>query len=184
MGFPTLADTFNNRGRFIKTDIGGLIQGKHVGLGLANAACYACRPKHPLTGKKAVKLRDIFDFPIAIPWLPEAAVKALVELAGLPLKSTLKLSNGIIECQYFKVLIETAKACDAIGLGLEPIFEDAVEKGDLVYPPIFTPQITSQFGIVSMKGYSLPPAVEAFQLYVIKAARESNLLFGESKERV
>jgi len=144
------------------------------------SARYACCPTHPLTGKKGVKLKDIFDFPIAIPWLPEAVIKALAELAGLPVKSTSKLSNGIIECQYFKVLIETIKASDAIGLGLEPIFQDAVNNGDLVYLPIFTPQITSQFGIVSMKGYSLPPAVEAFQQYVIKAARESNLLFGGS----
>lgn len=108
-----------------------------------------------------------------IPLLPEAILKALVELAGLSPKFLEKSSQGTIECQYFKVLIETVKISDAIGLGLEQIFHGAVDRGNLVYLPIVTPEITSKFGIVSMKGYSLPPAVELFRQYVIKAARES-----------
>jgi DNA-binding transcriptional LysR family regulator len=138
-------------------------------------ACYVCRPEHPLLEKKELVLRDIFSFPIATPWLPKSVSAGLVELAGLT-NSDLSSSNvGFIECQYFKVLIETIKACDAVGLGLEPIYRKAVKEGDLVCLPIRTTQITSQFGIISMKGYSLPPTVELFQQYIIKAAEESNL---------
>lgn len=135
-------------------------------------ACYVCRPEHLLLKKKEIVLRDIFSFPIATPWLPKPVSAELAELAGLTTSDSQKFSKGLIECQYFKVLIEAIKAYDAIGLGLMPIYREAVKKGDLVYLPIRTPQITSQFGIISMKGYSLPPAVEVFQQYVIKAAHE------------
>lgn len=135
-------------------------------------ACYVCRPEHPLLEKKEIVLRDIFSFPIATPWLPKPVLAGLAKLADLTTSDLQKFSKGLIECQYFKVLIEAIKAYDAIGLGLEPIYREAVKKGDIVYLPICTPQITSQFGMISLKGYNLPPTVEAFQQYVIKAAHE------------
>lgn len=144
---------------------------------------YVCRHNHPLSRKKKLKIGDIFNYPIATPWLPEAVLKKLSELAGLPINDISELSHGTIECHYYKVLIETVKACDAIGLGLEPIFQDEVSRGNLVYLMISTPQIKSHFGIVTKAGYSLVPAVEVFQKYLIPAAQELSLRAIENTKR-
>ena len=136
-------------------------------------ARYVCRPGHPLAGKNQIVLRDIFAFPIATPWIPESVWAALSKLGGLTDSELSSFPGGVIECQYYKVLCESIKVCDAVGIGLEPIFRDSVQNEKLVYLPIRTPQITTQFGLVTKKGYSLPPAAEVFRQFVIKAAHES-----------
>jgi DNA-binding transcriptional LysR family regulator len=118
-----------------------------------------------------VSFRDIFDYPIATPKLPKIITLALARLSGLNFTTMDEFPNGLIEAPYH-LLTETIMRCDAVGIGINPIFQRGFEDGDLQLLPLHKPELTTQYELVSLKRYSLSPAVQVFQKYVIETCRE------------
>lgn len=135
------------------------------------SACYVCRPSHPLSKQKKVTCKDIFDYPIATPKLPEPIIQAFARLSGLNFTTMEEFPNGLIEAPYH-LLAETIIQCDAVGIGIQPVFQKGIEEGNLHLLPLQTPDLTTQYGLVSLKRYELSPAVKIFQKYIVDTSRE------------
>ena len=59
-----------------------------------------------------------------------------------------------------------------MGIGIRPIFNRGLEEGDLHLLPLQNRELTTQYELVSLKRYSLSPAVQVFKKYVIETCRE------------
>ena len=134
-------------------------------------ACFVCRLGHPLAGQEKVSFKDIFDYPVATPKLPRSMTQALARLSGLNFTTMDEFPKGLIEAPYH-LLTETIVRCDAVGIGINPIFQRGLEDGDLHLLPLQNPELTTQYELVSLKRYSLSPAVQVFQKYITDTCRE------------
>lgn len=134
-------------------------------------ACYVSRPAHPLSKNKRVTCKDIFNYPIATPNLPAPIIHSLSRLSGFKFTKMEDFPNGLIEAPYH-LLAETIIRCDAVGIGIQPVFHKGIQEGKLYLLPLQTPELTSQYGLISLKRYSLSPAALIFQKYIVDTAQE------------
>ncbi len=93
--------------------------------------CYVCRAGHPYAKRKQMVLGEIFDYPIATPWIPNVIYQLVASELGLPVAELTAFKNGLIECSYFKLLIDVVLTSNAIGCGLVPIFSDGIDRKKL-----------------------------------------------------
>ncbi len=133
--------------------------------------CFVCRRSHPLAGQQKVEFRDIFNYPIASLQLPESIISTLARLSGMNFTSMDDFPNGLIE-EPCHQLTETITRCDAVGMGIQPVFQRGLEDGVLHLLPLHDSDLLTQYELVSLKRYSLSPAVQVFQKYVIDTCRE------------
>ncbi|MEA2116081.1 MAG: hypothetical protein U9P36_11975, partial [Thermodesulfobacteriota bacterium] len=105
------------------------------------------------------------------PKLPRSITRALARLSGLDFTTMDEFPKGLIEAPYH-LLAETIMRCDAVGIGIHPIFQRGLEEGILHLLPLQNPELVTQYELVSLKRYSLSPAVQVFQNYVIDTCRE------------
>lgn len=129
--------------------------------------CYVCRADHPYAKRKTMELVQIFDYPIATPWVPDIIYEILSRETGVSVTEITAFKNGLIECSYFKLLIDTVLTSNAIGAGLVPIFADAIDRKKLVQLPVACPSIISEYGFVTLKRYAPSPAIKILQQTLI-----------------
>ena len=134
-------------------------------------ACFVCRCDHPLTKQEQVSFRDIFDYQIATPKLPQPIIKEFAKLSGLDFSTMDEFPKGLIEAPYH-LLTETITRCNAVGLGIKPVFQDGIESGILHLLPLQSTTLTTQYELVNLRRYTVSPAVQIFQKYVINTCRE------------
>ena len=125
--------------------------------------CYVCRKSHPCLERDQLTLKDIFDYPIATPWIPEVIYETVAQRIGISKAEFVRFKNGLIECSYFKLLIDTVLNSDAVGCGLEPIFSREIREKNMVLLPITCPGLNSQYEIVTLENYTLSPAIQIFR---------------------
>lgn len=130
--------------------------------------CYVCRPDHPMAGRKTVRLEHILAYPVATPWIPDIIYEVLSQETGLPISEIKSFENGIIECSYFKLLIDVVLTSDAIGCGLFPIFHDHIDRKELVSLPFQCSSVTSNYKIITLSNYLLSPAVIITKEHLLK----------------
>lgn len=121
--------------------------------------CYVCRRDHPMAKQKTVHFKHILNYPVATPWIPDIIYEVLSQETGFPISEIKSFENGIIECSYFKLLIDVVLTSDAIGCGLTPIFEDHIERKELVNLPFHCNSVTSNYKVMILSKYLLSPAV-------------------------
>lgn len=134
-------------------------------------ACFVCRPEHPLLESRSVTFKDIFNYPIATPKLPKLVVEALAKLSGIDFKTMKDFPNGLIEAPYH-LLKEALYRCDAVAIGVKPIFSYQIDAGQLTLLPIADMTLQTSYEIISLNRYSLSPAVTVFQEYVEKICEQ------------
>ncbi len=125
--------------------------------------CYVCRKSHPCLVRDKLTLKDIFDYPIATPWIPEVIYETVAQQIGISKAELVRFKNGLIECSYFKLLIDTVLNSDAVGCGIEPIFSREIREKNMVLLPITCPGVSSQYEIVTLENYTLSPAIQIFR---------------------
>lgn len=130
--------------------------------------CYVCRANHPYAKRKKMVLREIFDYPIATPWIPNVIYELVARKAGLSEAELIAFKNGLIECSYFKLLIDVVLTSNAIGCGLVPIFADAIDRKKLVQLPVTCQGINSSYSLVSLARYSIFPAINILRQTVLE----------------
>ena len=122
--------------------------------------CYVCRIGHPYAERREMDLKDIFDFPIATPWIPKVIYELVANEVGRPVAEITAFKNGLIECSYFKLLIDVVLTSNAIGCGLVPIFTDAIDRKKLVQLPVTYRGVKSEYSFVTLARYSISPAIK------------------------
>ncbi|OEU47143.1 MAG: hypothetical protein BA866_09355 [Desulfobulbaceae bacterium S5133MH15] len=136
--------------------------------------CYVCRPGHPYAKRKKMILREIFDYPIATPWIPNVIYDLVASEVGLPVAELTAFKNGLIECSYFKLLIDVVLTSNAIGCGLVPIFADGIDRKKLVQLPVTCRAVNSEYSFVSLARYSISPAVKILRKTLIQTVQKSH----------
>ncbi len=122
--------------------------------------CYVCRAGHPYAKRKQMVLKEIFEYPIATPWIPNVVYGLVANEVGMSVAELTTFKNGLIECSYFKLLIDVVLTSDAIGCGLYPIFADGIERKKIVQLPVTCRGINSEYSLVTLENYTLSPAVQ------------------------
>ncbi len=134
--------------------------------------CYVCRTGHPYAEQKKMDLKDIFNFPIATPWVPETIYKLVAHETGLSIDELTAFKNGLIECSYFKLLTDVVLTSNAIGCGLIPIFADAIDRKALVQLPVTSTDVTSMYGFVTLENYTLSPAIQILRQTLLESVQK------------
>jgi len=127
-----------------------------------------CRPDHPLTKKKQLVAKDIFYYPLAIPWVPGKLLISMARESGLQVNSVEDLPCSVLECDYLKVLFDIITESDAVGMVTSSILDNSILHQQLVLLPIPLPDFNTHYGLISLSRYSQSPVVRKFQQYMIE----------------
>jgi DNA-binding transcriptional LysR family regulator len=99
-------------------------------------ANFVCRTDHPVTRLPAVRLQDLYVYPIAGPRLPPAAEKALIDAAPNEQREYLRRAGLLtIECDSAKVLKVILTHSDALSMMPRFMVEAEARAGELVVLP-------------------------------------------------
>lgn len=130
--------------------------------------CYVCRVDHPYAKRKKMALKQIFDYPVATPWIPNIIYEIVSRETGIPVAELIAFKNGLIECSYFKLLIDVVLISNAIGCGLFPIFADEIERKKIVQLPVTCPGVNSEYSFVTLERYTISPAIKILRQTLIE----------------
>ena len=133
---------------------------------------FFCRAGHPLAARSHVTLRDVLGFPQALVWVPKGALATMMSEAGPGMEKFSEMPGGLIECYNLKILLDIVMASDAVGMTIAPLFRHQIETGQVVLLPFDAPEFRSGYEVITLERFSLAPAVEAFQNYLVEAADE------------
>jgi DNA-binding transcriptional LysR family regulator len=99
-------------------------------------ANFVCRTDHPVTQQPALRLQDLYSYPLAGPRLPPAAAQALIDAAPREQRELL-LRAGLltIECDSATVLKVILTHSDALSMMPRFMVEAEVRAGELVVLP-------------------------------------------------
>jgi len=113
-------------------------------------------------------LKQIFDYPVATLWIPDNIYEIVARETGIPAAELTTFKNGLIECSYFKLLIDVVLTSNAIGCGLFPIFADAIDKKSIVQLPVTCPSVTSEYSFVTLEIYIISPAIKILREILVE----------------
>ena len=122
--------------------------------------CYISRADHPYAKRKKMVFKEIFEYPVVTPWIPAVIYDLVANEVGLPVAEVSAFKNGLIECNYFKLLTDVVLTSNAIGCGPVPVFADAIDGKKLVQLPVTCPSINTEYSFVSLARYSISPAIK------------------------
>jgi DNA-binding transcriptional LysR family regulator len=130
---------------------------------LEHPALVVCRAGHPLTERGAPTVRDMFDFPMAAPNLPEGASEKIVSHLPPEMRSAV-LKRGLmhITCDSSSVLKSVIANSDALTVMNAFMVLDELRSGKLVALPSINMGVGGQFGIVRLHRRSLSTAAQRF----------------------
>lgn len=129
---------------------------------------FFCRREHPLAQREALRLADLYDFPVVGARLPASIRKIFAEVLG---REDFQPS---VECAQFDTILRVVAHSDAVGIAtlealVEPAERGAIRLLQFVDMPSANPALALHFGIVSRAGYSLSPAAQAMVDCVLAA---------------
>ncbi|MBM7062084.1 LysR family transcriptional regulator [Pseudomonas sp. UL073] len=126
----------------------------------AKRGLFFCRPEHPLLGKESLSTNDMFSYPLAASQIPPGVRKVLANLNG-----RIDFAPSI-EAEHYLALLRIVRQTDAIGIGTEEAYREAIARGELVHLrfrnlPHNLDGLFARCGIVSRTGFRLSPAARA-----------------------
>lgn len=149
---------------------------------LEHPAFLVCRPNHPLTQRTEPSAREMFEFPLASPNLPDGASEQILshlpqEVRGVVLKRGLMR----ITCDSSSVLKNVIANSDALTLMNGFMVLEELRNGKLVALPSIKLGVGGHFGIVRLhrRSLSLPAHrfIEILMAHDAKLANEEAAFF-------
>lgn len=131
--------------------------GRHRGL-------FFCRPGHPILQEREISLKKLLEFPWATTRLPSRVTSDMQGLLGAA--GSIDLASGdfvpAIELDVPMQLPKLLEGCDALVLSILTAMEEALLAGKVAVVRSHAFPIQAQYGFITLKERSLPPAVTAF----------------------
>jgi DNA-binding transcriptional LysR family regulator len=125
-----------------------------------------CRANHPLTAKPRLEWSDLLSYSLALPRLP-TQMESYLQAISMPF-------GGIkrrIECDNFAFLLSVVAGSDALGLAPDSMLADMKSAGLLITLDVVGMEnLSTNYGIVQLKGRKLSPAAEAYRAIVLDEA--------------
>lgn len=133
---------------------------------------FCCRTGHPLALQDQPAARDVFEYPLAVMWLPKAILQLLYKLAERELTELTDLPCGVIQCDFLKILFEVISSSNAIGVTTKAAMQDMLYEKKISLLPITVPELKTCYGLVRNTEYSLSPTVLLLQQYIIETEEQ------------
>jgi DNA-binding transcriptional LysR family regulator len=147
--------------------------GQHRGL-------FFCRPGHPILKKRQISLKKLVEFPWVAHRLPSRVAANMQGTLGAA--GTIDLANGdfvpAIELDVPMQLSGFLTGSDVLVLATLTIMEEALRAGKVAVVPTRALPIQAQYGFITLKERTLPPAVTAFMQVVREV--EAEITYKES----
>jgi DNA-binding transcriptional LysR family regulator len=130
---------------------------------LPHPALLLCRAHHPLTQRSAPTARDVFEFPMAAPNLPEGTSEKILSHLPVALRAAV-LKRGLmnITCDSSSVLKSVIAHSDALTVMNAFMALDELRSGKLVALPGINMGVGGQFGVMRLRRRSLSTAAQRF----------------------
>jgi DNA-binding transcriptional LysR family regulator len=140
---------------------------------------FCCRNGHPLATRKKLSLDDLCAFPLAAPRLKAniAAVLPSVSQFG-EIESNLRYFMPRICSSNFYATLRIVAQTDAIGYIFPSFATREIEEGSIVVLPFRPSWAVSDYGVIYLRGRTLPPSAVAFRAAAVSA---ENSYFDEDK---
>jgi DNA-binding transcriptional LysR family regulator len=131
---------------------------------------FFCRPDHPILKQHPIVPKDIFEFPWVTTRLPSRIVANMPDSLGAA--GTIDLVTGdfvpAIEIDVPMQLPEMLAGSDVLVAATLNIMQRALLAGEVTVVPIQAFPLQTNYGFISLKERTLPPAAQAF----MQVARE------------
>ena len=135
---------------------------------------FFCRPGHSLLKLKKIVPGNIFEFPWVTTRLPARVVANMPDSLGAA--GTIDLASGdfvpAIEIDVPMLLPELLAGSDVLVAATLNIMKRALLAGDVAVVPIRAFPLHTNYGFISLKERTLPPAARAFMQVVLEVEAE------------
>ena len=135
---------------------------------------FFCRPGHPLLKRKQIALKNLLEFPWVASRLPSRITANLPDSLGAA--GTIDLASGdfvpAIEIDVPMHLSKFLEGSDVLVLATLIIMEQALQAGKVVVVPTRVLPLQTNYGFISLKDRTLPPAAQAFMQMVREVEAE------------
>lgn len=121
---------------------------------------FCCSKKHPLCKMNDLSVKDVCQYPLAVMWFPESIFLMLEKLSGIKMVASSELPCGIIRCDNFTILLDIIDSTDAVGIACPQVIDKSGHKDQIHFLPMRFPEFMTQYGAVSLKGHTPPPAID------------------------
>jgi DNA-binding transcriptional LysR family regulator len=131
-----------------------------------------CRSQHPLASAKNVTRKQLLQYPLVTPRMPEWASRWFAE--GVDQGETRGIEHRInaVECENYTMLKHMVLAGNCVSAALRSTIQAELSHGLLVVLPVKAPILRTHAGIVYLRERTLSPLAEALIEEVLKAASE------------
>lgn len=139
-------------------------------------AYFCCNKDHPLLIDKSVGIKEILKYPFVVMELPKKVVEQMSKLTGEQLNDVTDLPTGVIKCDNFNILHSIISSTNAIGISIDGLIETSHFKHNLrLITSVKLDEFITSYGVITLKGYSQPPAIEVFSKCIVEAADMSSV---------
>lgn len=132
-----------------------------------------CRSGHPLTSLRRLSRRDLLEYPIVTPRMPEWARRWFAEAVEPDAPLDLNRTYSAVECENYAMLKRMVLVSNCISAALASTISSELSDGRLAMLPIKAPALRTKAGVVHLRGRSLSPLAEAFVRETMQAADEA-----------
>lgn len=130
---------------------------------------FFCRTGHPVLELTELTIDDLLHYPIIAPALVERVIDVLRKASrGDRMTSAPSLEMMTMLCTDWGLTTRTVAQSDAIGLGTYGALEEELGNSVFVPLPLSLEGLTTNYGIVTLRGYPLSPAASAFAKVLIR----------------
>lgn len=127
-------------------------------------AGFIAHARHPLAGKKSVRLEDIVQYPVASTPLSDEVVRLLVDQYGLLANPSEMVS---LSCDDVASLLAAVTQTQAVFLGVTAAAQEGLARGTLVELTIKPPLVaTARYALVTLAGRTEAPVINVLRDFV------------------
>jgi DNA-binding transcriptional LysR family regulator len=138
----------------------------------AEPIVWFCRRPHPLASARSVTRKQMMQYPLVTPRMPDWARRWLAEVAAPKQEFDPDQRFSAVECENYTMLKRMVLAGDCISAALRSTIADEIARDELVVLPVKAPKLRTNAGIVYLRDRSLSPLAEALIEELLRAAKE------------
>jgi DNA-binding transcriptional LysR family regulator len=135
---------------------------------------FFCRPGHPILKQNKIVPKNLFEFPWVSTRMPSRVVANMPESLGAA--GTIDLSTGdfvpAIEIDVPMHLPELLAGSDVLVAATPNVMKRALLAGEVAVVPVQAFPLQTNYGFISLKERTLPPAALAFMQVVLEVEAE------------
>ena len=129
-----------------------------------------CRRAHPLAGKRSVSRKDMVEYPLATPKMPDWARRWFAEENGNEPRESRSGSVATIECENYSMLKRIVLSSNCISAALPSTIESELGAKTLCVLRLKAPKLKTTAGIVQIRDRTPSPLAQALTSEILRCA--------------